>query len=137
MKKKTVIIAVLTVAVLVALVLGAYVLYDDMFPYAAPIKQLEISIIESVNMYDNENKDIVVGDEELQKLINYINVAVPTRTMSVNDYPVVRPYYVVEFKTMERFIRFMIYEDNGASYAEIPYEGVYEIDREAVVILEQ
>lgn len=137
MKKKTVFIAAIIVALLVFLALGAYVLFDNIFPKAAPIKQLEISMIESVRLYDNENKDIVIEDEDLQKLINYINMAVPTRTISVNDYPVVRPYYVVEFQLAERFIRHMIYEDNGTAYVEIPYEAIYEIDREAVEILEQ
>lgn len=133
MKKKT---AIIIVAVLAVLLLGAYALYDNIFPKAEPIKQLEISMIESVNLHDNENREIVVSDEELQKLINCINDAVPTRTISVNDYPVVRPYYVVEIKTTERVFRYMVYENNGTAYVELPYEGVYEIDRGAVEIME-
>lgn len=136
MKKKTVIISALIVAMLVVLVLGAYVWFDNIFPKAEPIKQLEISMIESVNFHDNENREIVISDEEFQKLINYINDAVPTRTMSVNDYPVVRPYYVVEIKTAERVFGYMVYENNGTAYVELPYEGVYEIDKGAVEILE-
>ena len=135
MKKKTVIIIALTIAMLVILVVGAYTVFDNIFPKATPITQLQMNMVESVRFYDNENKDIVIDDEELQKLINYINAAVPTRTMSVNDYPVVSPYYVVEFKTTERFMRYMIYEDNGTAYVEIPYEGVYKIDEEVVSIL--
>ena len=137
MKKKTIIIVCVIVVVLAVLVLGAYALFNSIFPKAGPIKQLEISMLESVNLHDNENKEIVISDEELQKLINYINDAVPTRTISVNDYPVVRPYYVVELKTAERFLRYMIYENNGTAYVEIPYEGVYETERETVEILEQ
>ena len=133
MKKKIVIIIV---AVLAVLLLGAYVLFNNIFPKAAPIKQLEINMIESVRLYDNENEDIVIDDEELQQLVNYINASIPTRTISVNDYPVVRPYYVVEFQYAERFIRYMIYEDNGTAYVEMPYEGIYEIEKEAVEILE-
>ena len=55
--------------------------------------------------------------------------------MSVNDYPVVSPYYVVEVQLAERFMRYMIYEDNCTAYVEIPYEGVYKIDKEVVSIL--
>lgn len=132
MKKKTVIIIV---AVLAVLLLGVYALYINMFPKAEPIKQLEISMLESVNLHDNDNTEIVLSEEDLQKLINYINSAVPTRTMSVNDYPAVRPYYVVEIKTVEGIFGYMIYEDNGTAYVELPYEGVYEIDREAVEIM--
>ncbi len=132
MKKKAVMIIVAGLAVLL---LGVYALYINMFPKAEPIKQLEISMLESVNLYDGYNAEIVLGEEDLQKLINYINSAVPTRTMSVNDYPSVRPYYVVELKTAERIFGYMIYEDNGTAYVELPYEGVYEIDRETVEIL--
>ena len=132
MKKK--IIAIIGVVVVIML-LGAYWLFNDMFPKAEPIKQLEISMLESFNLHDNENKEIVLSEEELQQLINYINGAVPTRTMSINDYPSVRPYYVIELKTAERRFGYMIYEDNGTAYVELPYEGVYEIDQEVIEIL--
>ena len=133
MKKK--IITFIGVVVVIML-LGAYWLFNDMFPKAEPIKQLEISMLESINLHDNENKEIILTEEDLQKLINYINNAVPTRTISVNDYPVVRPYYVVEIKTAERMFGYMVYEDNGTAYVELPYEGVYEIEKEAIGILE-
>ena len=135
MKKKTVIIIALTIAMLVILVVGAYTVFDNIFPKATSITQLQMNMIESVRLYDDENKEIVIDDEALQKLINYINAAVPTRTMSVNDYPVVSPYYVVEVQLAERFMRYMIYEDNCTAYVEIPYEGVYKIDKEVVSIL--
>lgn len=133
MKKSLIIL--ISLGAVVGLLLGAYVFFDNMFLKAEPIRQLEISMLESVNLHDNENKEIVLSEEELQKLINYINSAVPTRIMSVNDYPSVRPYYVIELKTVERVFRYMIYEDHGTVYVELPYEGIYEIDREAVEIL--
>lgn len=132
--KKSLIILISLDAV-VGLLLGVYVLFDNMLPKAEPIKQLEIRMLESIDLHDNKNKEIVLSEEDLQTLINYINSAVPTRIMSVNDYPGVRPYYVVELKIVERIFRYMIYEDNGTAYAELPYEGVYEIDREAIEIL--
>ena len=134
MKKRLIVIISVVV---VMMLLGAYWTFNAMFPKAEPMKQLENSMLESVNIYDNENEEIVLSDVELQKFINYINGAVPTRTMSINDYPSARPYYVVEIKTVERIIRYMIYEENGASYAEIPYEGVYQIKRETMEILKQ
>lgn len=132
MKKKAVAITVIVVAVLV---LGVYMVYDNIFPKAKPIKQLEISMIESVALSDNGDNEIVITDEELQKLLSYINGAEATRTMRVNDYPSARPYFVLEIKTAERVFRYMIYEEHGAAYAEIPYEGVYKIDREAIEII--
>lgn len=55
--------------------------------------------------------------------------------MSVNDYPSVRPYYVVEIESVDRYFRYMIYEENGKVYVELPYEGVYVVDAKAIDIL--
>ena len=129
----------ITIVVIVAIVvlgLGAYAVYDDIFPKAETIEQIEISMLESVKLYDNENTEIVISEEELQKLIAVINGAVATRIMSVNDYPSIRPYYVVEIKSAERIFRYMFYEEKGTTYVELPYEGVYEIDREVLEIFE-
>ncbi len=136
MKKKTVVIVGIIVAVLVALLVGGYVLVDYMlFPKAKPIKQLEVDVVESVRLADNADNEIAISDAELQTFLTYINGAEATRIMSVNDYPSVRPYYVLEIKTAERVYRYMIYEERGTVYAEIPYEGVYKIDREAIDIV--
>jgi len=125
MKKK---IVTISIVFFVFLLIGAWVLFDKIFPKANPINKVEISRLESINIYDNEENEIVVSDDELQQLITCINGAVPTRTISVNDYPSVRPYYVIEIKTTERLFRYMLYDDNGATYVELPYEGVYGID---------
>lgn len=135
MKKKTLVFSVIVTAVLVVILLGGYAFFNSVFPKAGPMKQLEISLLESISLHDNSDNEIEISDTELQKLIDCINGAVATRTMSVNDYPDVRPYYVLEIKTAERVIRYMIYERNGIAYAEIPYEGVYKIDREAIDIV--
>ena len=47
----------------------------------------------------------------------------------------VRPYYVLEIEVAERVYRYMIYEEHGTVYAEVPYEGVYRIDGEAIYLL--
>lgn len=136
MKKKTVVIVGIIVAVLVALLVGGYVLVDYMlFPKAKPIKQLAVDVIESVRLTDNADNEIAISDTELQTLLTYINGAEATRIMSVNDYPSVRPYYVLELKTAERVYRYMIYEERGTVYAEIPYEGIYKISREAIEMI--
>lgn len=129
-------IIIVVMMVMVVLGLEAYTVYDDIFPKAEPIEQLEIGMLEPVKLYDNENIEIVISDEELQKLITFIKGAVATRIMSVNDYPSVRPYYVVEIKKAERIFRYIIYEEKGTTYVELPYEGVYEIDREVLEIFE-
>ena len=125
MKKKTIIIIV---AVFAVLLLGAYMVFNSIFPKAEPIKQLEVSMVKSVSLYDSDDNEIEVSDAELQKLLTYINAAEATRKMSVNDYPSVRTYYQLELKTEERILRYMIYEEDGTAYVELPYEGIYIID---------
>lgn len=125
MKKKTIVIIV---AVFAVLLLGAYMVFDNIFPKAETIKQLEVSLVKSVSLYDSDDNEIEVSDAELQKLLPYINAAEATRKMSVNDYPNVRPYYQLEVKTEERILRYMIYEEDGTTYVELPYEGIYIID---------
>ena len=125
MKKKTIVIIV---AVFAVLLLGAYMVFNSIFPKAEPIKQLEVSMVKSVSLYDSDDNEIEVSDAELQKLLTYINAAEATRKMSVNDYPNVRPYYQLEVKTEERILRYMIYEEDGTTYVELPYEGIYIID---------
>jgi len=125
MKKKTIVIIV---AVFAVLLLGAYMVFDNIFPKAETIKQLEVSMVKSVSLYDSDDNEIEVSDAELQKLLPYINAAEATRKMSVNDYPNVRPYYQLEVKTEERILRYMIYEEDGTTYVELPYEGIYIID---------
>ena len=65
------------------------------------------------------NKDI------LQNIRN----AEPTRKMSVNDYPVVDPYYSIEIETLERSYQYFVYSENSKVYIEIPYEGIYEANQ--------
>lgn len=133
MKKKTTLIFIVVV---IAFVAGAYLAYDSIFPKAGPIRQLELSQVDTIYIFDNNENEIGMSNRELEELFAYINVAEPTRIMSVNDYPSVRPYYVMEIKSADRYFRYMIYEDNGKTYVELPYEGVYTIDEKAIDILQ-
>ena len=133
MKKK---IFWIGLAVLVVLIAGVYKAYDNIFPKAGPIRQIKVSEINWIYIYDNSENEIGMVDSEIEEIITYINEAEPTRIMSVNDYPTVRPYYVVEIKSVDRYFRYMIYEDNGKTYVELPYEGVYTIDEKAIDILQ-
>lgn len=120
--------------VLIVLIAGLYKAYDNMFPKAEPIRQIKVSKTDSVYIYDNNENKIGMIDSEIEELFTYINAAEPTRIMSVNDYPNVRPYYVVEIKSDDTYFRYMIYEDNGKTYVELPYEGVYTIDEKVIDI---
>ena len=132
MKKKIILIVLV---ILVGFVAGIYRVYDSIFPKAEPIKQLKISEVGSIYICDNDENKVEINNLEIEELCTYINAAEPTRIMSVNDYPDVRPYYVVETKSVDRYFRYMIYEDNGKTYVELPYEGVYAIDEKVIDIL--
>lgn len=123
------------IVVAVVLVTVAYLVYDSIFPKAEPIKQLKLSEIDTIHIFDNDENEIGMSDLDIEELFTYINVAVSTRIMSVNDYPSVRPYYVVEIESVDRYFRYMIYEENGKVYVELPYEGVYVVDAKAIDIL--
>ena len=132
MKKKSFWIFIVVAIILVA---GAYQVYDRIFPKAGAIKQLKLSEIETIYVYNNDENEIELSDSEIEELFTYINEAEPTRIISVNDYPNVRPYYVVEIESVDRYFRYMIYEENGKVYVELPYEGVYGVDAEVIDIL--
>ena len=129
-------IFLIVLVVFVVLVTGAYLAYDSIFPKAGPIKQLKLSEIDTIYIYNNNEIEIEMSDVEIEELFTYINVAEPTRRMSVNDYPSVRPYYVIEIESFDRYFRYMIYEENGEVYVELPYEGIYVMDAKAIAILQ-
>ncbi|MBR5316616.1 MAG: DUF5301 domain-containing protein, partial [Lachnospiraceae bacterium] len=110
--------------------------YDSIFPKAGPIKQLKLSEIDTIYIYNNNEIEIEMSDVEIEELFTYINVAEPTRRMSVNDYPSVRPYYVIEIESFDRYFRYMIYEESGKVYVELPYEGIYVMDAKAIDVLQ-
>ena len=133
MKKK---IFWIGLAVLVVLIAGVYKAYDNIFPKAGPIRQIKVSEINWIYIYDNSENEIGMVDSEIEEIITYINEAEPTRIMSVNDYPTVRPYYVVEIKSVDRYFRYMIYEENGKVYVELPYKGIYTIDEKVIDVFQ-
>ena len=132
MKKKSFWIFIVVAIILVA---GVYQVYDRIFPKAEPLKLLKVSEIDGIYIYDSNENEIELSDSEIEELFTYINEAEPTRIISVSDYPNVRPYYVVEIESVDRYFRYMIYEENGKVYVELPYEGVYGVDEKAIDIL--
>lgn len=133
MKKKWFWIFIVMVIVLSA---GGYLVYDSIFPKAEPLKLLKVSETDDVYIYDSNGNEIELGDSEIEALCIYINTAESTRIMSVNDYPSVRPYYVVEIESVDRYFRYMIYEENGKVYVELPYEGIYTIDEKVIDVFQ-
>ena len=61
--------------------------------------------------------------------------AVPTRKMSVNDYPAVRPYYKIEAVCLDITYYYFVYTEDNQTYIEVPYEGIYRADSQIYSII--
>lgn len=133
MKKKVVIM----IGIIIVMVLGAYLAFVKIFPRALPIQLPPIGSISSISLSTNEheNTKAEIPQDEFPKILAVINKARPTRAMSVNDYPTVTPYYTIELSCGESTIRYFVYEERGKAYLEIPYEGIYHINKEDLSVL--
>lgn len=69
-------------------------------------------------------------------MYRYICEAVPTRIPSVNEIPYAESYYTVMFKD-EFIVPFgYIYETKSKAFWEVPYLGVYKLDKEVLELLD-
>lgn len=124
---KKLLIAIIAALLCIAAI-GAYAVLDSIFPKAEPINILSEKDTMSALLIRNDKVTAMVKTEDLEVLLKNINTAKPTRKMSVNDYPSVKAYYILELHTSARFHRYFIYEENSQVYIEIPYEGIYKAD---------
>jgi len=133
MKNKHYIIA--SIIVLIFMIFG-YLGYNNLFPMAKPIQHLELEDISSIKISINDdNQENIISNTDFTKAIAYFNDVKPTRIMSVNDYPAVRPYYRIEVLTNERRFVYYIYEENNSVYVELPYEGIYVINSKILKVI--
>ena len=68
-------------------------------------------------------------------ILSLLSEAEPTRKMSVQDCPDAKTYYEIAAKTSERTHYFYVYFESGTCYVEIPYEGIYTVDKGLVNLL--
>lgn len=133
MPKKNVII---TVIILIVVIIGGCYVYNGMFPVAKPIQYPPIEDITFINIStDDSNDKIKILGTDFARLVIYISNSKPTRIMSINDFPLVRPFYKIELLTQEKIFNYYIYEDNNKVYIERPYKGIYIIDSEIFNII--
>ena len=114
---------------------GGYCVLDHLFPKSAPIICPDESELISISVGTNSDVFSILAPTEYQEILNILSEAEPTRTMSVNDYPSVRPYYTLVLTTSSREYRYFIYEDRGQIYIEIPYEGIYGSDKQLLDLI--
>ncbi len=125
MKKKALIICIFFFLVIAVIVCCA--VFDVVFPKAQPISCPNADEIEAVLISRNNEDKLVIGEEQIEELLQKISQAKPTRKMSVNDYPTAETYYKVDVSASRMYCYF-IYEENSQVYVELPYEGIYKSD---------
>lgn len=134
MNRKTIIIVA---SVFVAILICGYAAYDNIFPMASPIQCPSIENTVSVTVSSDDMQYDKSFETDFEKIIMHIADAKPTRKMSVNDYPTVRPYYQIELKTVDKTFRYFVYEENNNVYIEVPYEGIYIADSQIMYLIRE
>ncbi|MDF2614832.1 MAG: hypothetical protein K0S71_2618 [Clostridia bacterium] len=128
--------SIVVLALVVAI--GVIKLYDDFFPMAKPIQFPTIEKISVIEISKND-LDIKYTDNEIIKTIaeHFLN-AKATRSLSVNDAPTVKEYYIVNIieEDSSRVYTSFIYQENSKWYIEQPYWGVYEMDKNIFSFIE-
>lgn len=124
MKKSKIFVLAVLFLFVIAFAFG-YFVYDSLFPLSKQIESPHPDTVLSYSAKDSNNTAYMI---DIYTFYDFILNAKPTRIMSVNDYPDVRPYYeVCVSATDNRFYRYFLYSSNGNDYIESPYVGVYEI----------
>lgn len=129
-------VAAIVIALFIA---GAYLIYDRLFPYAEPVAPPSIENISAIYLSTHESSEekTAVTGTDFVRIITFMSNSKPTRSMSVNDAPTVRPYFLIEVVSGERTIKYFVYEEYGAVYLEIPYEGIYMVDERMVDVINE
>ena len=136
---KKIIIPIIVVVAIVALIGGGYLVMDSLFPKADPINVPSASSVVSMTVIKNDSgqngepREIAIVD--VDSILSLLSEAEPTRKMSVQDSPDAKTYYEIAAKTSERTHYFYVYFENGTCYVEIPYEGIYTVDKGLVNLL--
>ncbi len=132
--RKSKIFVLVSLCLIIALFVSFFGIYNWIFPKAPPIEVPEpyqdMTIVQiSPDGTRSEyfvDGSLIVADGHLSFLMLLEN-AEPTRIMSVNDYPEVPKFHTVSYICKDKTYTYYIYEDNGITYVEIPYVGVYEL----------
>jgi hypothetical protein len=136
---KKIIIPIIAVVVIATLIGGGYLMIDSLFPKADPINVPSASSVVSMTVKKNEDRKDEepreIADAYIDDILSKLSEAEPTRKMSVQDSPDAKIYYEIAAKTDERTHYFYVYFDNGTCYVEIPYEGIYTVDKGIVNLL--
>ena len=130
-KKRLIPIVVMVTLVLLGLsAIGAYVLFDNLFPKAEPVKCPDIEKITIISITQDNGNSVLVETADYGELLQNICKTEPTRMLSVNEIPSVEYDYIIEMETFKREYRYFLYVEDEQVYIESPYEGVYKSNQE-------
>ena len=136
---KKIIIPIIVIVILAGLILGGYFVIDSLFPKADPINVPSTTSVVSMTVKKNENRNDgdlrEIANADVDSVLSKLSKAEPTRKMSVQDSPDAQTYYEITAKTSEKTHYFYVYFESGACYVEIPYEGIYTVDKGIVNLL--
>ena len=130
--KKSKIIVISALIFVVLLFISVYLVYNSLFPKARPIvvpdfdQYMTIIVEDSHGTFYDEHTHGVLDSHRC--ILDKIYFSKPTRIMSVNDYPAGEEYIKVSCVCNDRTYTYYLYEKNGTTYVEVPYEGVYIVD---------
>ncbi len=128
LKKK---IMLISIAFIFAVVIGAIVIYNNIFPLAEPIKLPTASEVYAIEIKKENISEQYTSDKEIAEILGCLSKAKATRIITAHERPVVREYYTVNFYSKEEWqYTSFVYKENFKWYIEQPYYGVYEIEKE-------
>ena len=136
MKKKSIILSVVILAVLFVMFISAYAVFDQLFPKAAAINTPEKESVAAITIVRNDGSSVDIAKAEHERLLQTIAKAQSTRKMSINDHPSEKEYYTIKAYTPGKEFYYYAYTGGSEAYIEIPYEGVYKTDKQFLASIE-
>ncbi len=114
----------------IALIVGGYKVFNFIFPKVRPIIFPTVDSISVVyTSCNSKNRSNEISEDDYTELIGYISNAKSTHKLTLNEEPLGYTYYMVEILTSEAWYRYFVYKEGIWTYIELPYEGVYRVDK--------
>ena len=138
MKKRNVIVILLSIIVLIGIIVGLLYHFRDRRTYALTLPQLEK--LNSISLKQNANENVISNYEEMKEILEVINGTKRiTQEESIQDAPVnVDNEIKVNFNFIESGAStIFVYKKNNSYYIEQPYNGVYRISGDEYNLVEK
>ena len=93
--------------------------------------------ITSIDITVGENTVNQTDKKWISEIISDISNSEPTNKESITDVPQVKNYIKIDFQLETGTSTLFVYEDRGKYYVEQPYQGIYKIDSQLFVQLQE